>query len=1461
MEKMKNKIQYMSKNLDPESLGKIIEKYGDKIEAIYPLSPGQAWMLEVTKRFSDVFFLQNVVKFEAPPLPGTGEELLLNLVKKRQNLRTAFVFRGMKTPFQVVLKDRKPEVTLIHRPNRTIEELSDEIDAFCEADRTRGFDPEEDSLLRITVFAAKNNGRAFIVSRPHLIDDGESYALLGKDLILDGLLKGKLCTGNSKKAAYQDYVRWLEGRDCEKDLSYWKELLKEGEMTALPNRLSSGKKMDMRTLVHSFSKEKTKDIQALPGRYNATLNSILHTLWGILLSGYTGKKDIVFGTISSGRSMEVAEINQISGCFINAFPVRVEVKEDEFFGALARRVQKQILISREYAYLSPGELGRKLGNEEGFFDHLLNFHNFQGASIMDVIRKKSPGYTFLGDETYDNLSTGFCLYFDTIEERFTCTFCYDANQFSEEWICILERSFVRMIEQILSDGDQSLLCGRLWILETVTDRLLALKESEHTALICGKESISYSQLVSDAKQIARCLLEQGIQKGDRVLLAVKNSIHIVRAMYGILLAGGVYVAADTKWPAERMHLILEEAEVSLQVTDEMILEYLGTDCQEIPLPVIKGEDEGAIYYTSGSTGTPKGTALHHRVFLAHGNPARILQEYYERDSFLIFPAFASVVSAIMVFMLNAYEKTLIIATPEEMGSVDRLVECMTRNRVQSVGGTPSFLLRALLNPSFANVIRQQVTNIWAGGEQLKKSDADRLYASMKNGTLSIGYGLSEAFMISSLSYEPEKELFLDRIPIGVELHVVDENQLPVSNGETGELLIGGVCGQYGHYLDPELTRKKYVDHPFYGRCFCTGDAARVDEKGRIILSGRIDRMIKLHGLRIEPAEVETAMESFRGIRRAAVAMKKEQLCGYYTGEKEVEERSLRQFLSEQLPYFMIPSRIIYMKTLPVSGNGKLDFKALPEPETDAGSDSAPANEREELLCRVFGEVLSTEKMPGAEDSFFSFGGDSIHALKVASLLEKEGYSMELKDLFAAPTARLLAPLLRVRAKAAEQEEKVPEVSEEIRSAISEIIDWDEVEKVYPASAVMENYLENNSNTWPQVYCFEISSDIPSEQIKTAVQEVSRNHTAIRSLLLPTGNGHFCQVVLKTPRSQFFRTDLSALSEGEGLSQKQKSYLSTLIRMEYSPMSDLGKKTLFRIGHIRISKEKALLYIGSSHLTIEGASVDRLFRELTGQEQARPDTQEINRHMARLFCSDRTEATAYWENLLKGCKTYTELPKGADKKGSGKRETVFSSCGRTFYEKTRDFCRTHQVTLSALFGYSLGKSLMKILSLDEVCFSVAGNGRSASEMDIPGMFVLFFPLRLTKEDTIFTCQNQLLTSSDHAWVWADPAYSVMEGSPLRLRSTHSSDLAEEGQMHLFTEILEPKQVREIMDGTFVSDRDTVMIYAETANQLSWSLLFDSGIYDAEIIRSLSAEWIRQLRTCIGTGEGKERKINE
>ncbi len=1008
-----------------------------------------------------------------------------------------------------------------------------------------------------------------------------------------------------------------------------------------------------------------------------------------------------------------------------------------------------------------------------------------------------------------------------------------------------------MAEQPLTNKETRLNCDKNQ-LRTVPDLLRMREESEHIALICGEESLSYRQLAADAKQIASCLLAQGRQKGDRVLLYVRNSIHVVQAMFGVLLAGGVYVVADTNWPAERVQLVSEEAGVSVRITDEMITEYLHADRLQIQLPTVREEDEAAIYYTSGSTGTPKGTVLHHRILVSYAQSTDVLPEFYERDPFITFPVFTFIFPAVAVFTLPAYEKTLVFTTPGEMASIEQLVECLVRNRVQSFGATPSFLLRALGHPAFAKVVKQQVTHFWVGGELLKESDARKLYTAMENGVLASGYGSTEMYLFSMVRYEPGKEIYLDRFPEGVRLYLLDEDLKPVSSGETGEILVGGINARYGHYLDPELNRDKYLEHPVYGRLFRIGDAGRLLENGKIKVIGRIDRMVKLHGLRIEPGEVEAAMEAFDGIRRAAVALKKEQLCAYYTAEEKVEEGSLRQFLSKRLPYFMIPAVIVRMESLPLNENGKLDYIALSDPEKEAGGNSSPVNERERLLCRIFGEVLKENTPVGAEDSFFSLGGDSIHALAVAAQLDKEGFSMELKDLFTAPTPRLLAPLLRVRSENTEWKERVPEVPEEIRKAVERVIDWDDVENVYPASALVENYLKNNNNTWPQVYCFEIGTDIMAEQLEAAMQKVSRNHTALRSLILPAGNGHFCQVVLKTPRSQFFRTDLSALSEGEGLSQKQKEYLSTLIRMEYSPMTELGKKTLLRVGHIRLSKDRALLYIGSSHLTMEVLSVDRIFRELIGQVESRPDGENLRRHMGRLLSTDRSEANAYWEKLLKGCDAYTMLPEKPASSETGKNEIVYASCGPLLYEKARNFCRTHQVTLSALLGYCLGRSLQEILSLNKVCFPVAGSGRSASEMDLPGMFVVLFPLRLTKEDTVLTCQNQILRSGEHVWVWADPAFcsKVSVGKTLFLRTAHGDNTAEEQQIRLYTELFDSQSMGETLNGYRISGGDAVGIRAETDHELSWNIVFDSGCHDPAMIRKLSAEWIRQIKECIG-----------
>ena len=974
-------------------------------------------------------------------------------------------------------------------------------------------------------------------------------------------------------------------------------------------------------------------------------------------------------------------------------------------------------------------------------------------------------------------------------------------------------------------------------IETVTELLNFREASEHTALICGEESISYRQLAADAKRIAGCLLAQGLRKGDRVLLTVENSINFVRAMYGVLFAGGVYVAADAKWPAERLRLISEEAGISARITDEKILKYISTECHKFSFPAVREEDEAAIYYTSGSTGTPKGTVLHHRLLLAYANPAEILQEFYERESCLTFPVFTSIIPVIFVFMFTAYEKTLVFPTTQEMSSVDRMTDCVIRNRVQSIAGTPSFLIRILEHPAFAKAVKQQVTHLWVGGELLKESDARKLYDAMENGVLSSGYGSSETYVCSMSRCEPGKEIRLERFPRDVELHVVDDALKPVSPGEEGEVLVGGVCAEYGHYLDPELNQKKYVDHPVYGRCFRIGDAARLDEDGKIILLGRVDHMIKLHGLRIEPGEVETVIEEYSGIRRAAVALKKDQLCVYYTAENEIEESGLRMFLSERLPYYMIPSEIIRIETLPISGNGKLDYKALPEPEKNACGGSAPENEREKLLCSIFGEVLNADQMPGAEDSFFMLGGDSIHALEVTGLLEKEGFSLELKDIFIAPTPRLLAPRLKACEDSSEQTDDLT----------------DEAGTFYPVTRHVECRYMRRGGYYPVALIVEIDADVSAEQLRQRFAELSEKHEALRSKIVPGSSGKPVQVVQKQTMTEFFQVDLRKISKEGGLSDGQKHYLSSLMRMELSEGTELGEKIAFRLGHIRTSEEKAILFCGFSHYILDGIGIAVILKELLGSDPVLSDRTLWLRRIRRQTGEAQEAALAYWRGFFDQAGEAVPFPSAEHASLSGhslteQKKSFFMSGGRKLSEALKESCAKRGTTLSILMTYAIGKALAKVQKTDNVLFYTMGTGRSASEMQLPGMFTVSFPVYLKKDDSLEDLQRQLIGSERHAWIFGLPDAPLPSGEELLNLNVQNLPLPK-GARAIFPMELDDKgtdRKHSLWNHYFAVTDTPLEIQAYPDERFGFMGWCDTERFDAAALETLLREALKELK---------------
>ena len=973
---------YIAKNLDSKSLAVIREKYGDQIEDIFPLSPGQEWMLGRYKRITGPFFLQTLIRIKMPLDLEKIEVGIRQACRKRPSMRTAFAWRGLDTPFQVVLKNREPEIVFLDRTDQTLEELSEEIDQYCLNDRARGFDLEEDPLLRIVFFLAKEKDTcAVILSRPHLIEDGASQVLVMKEMLLDYLLQGKIPLPDLSRVSYQEYARWLDERNQEAEWNYWKNLLKDAVKTALPGRRTSEKESGLRSVLRTFSDEENKKIRVLSARYHATTSSILHAAWSVLLAKLTGKTDILFGTVTSGRPRNVAGIDRMTGCFMNPFPVRAEVKAEETFGNLARSVQSQILTSQEYAFLSPDELARCLGNGEGFFDHLLNFQNYPGIPASVFSEAMRPAFTFLDMKNYDNLDMGFCLYFLMQDGRLSCRFVYDENQFSEETIQKLADAFSQVMEQILADQEDSLMCG-------------------------------------------------GIQ----------------------------------------------------------------------------------------------------------------------------------------------------------------------------------------------------------------------------------------------------------------------------------------------------VSRTK-----------------------------------------------------------------------------------------------------------------------------------------EEILCRIIQEVLNRKEPIGPDDNFASLGGDSIDALMVSFELEKEGFHLELEDILKAPTPRLLAPLLTGLKEESQTENADLPVPEKVEKAISKAVDIESVEAVYPVSAIVESYLKNNHSTYPQVYCFEIPSGITAGEIRERLDQLGRMHVALRSVILSVPDGKHCQVVLKEPRTDFFQADLSGQEYRDGtpkakaLSEKQKRYFSALIRTDYSEATELGREIALRVGMIRLSEEQTILYLGSSHLLMEGSSVYRILRELTGKAEAEPDAALVKQHFVRLAEEERSDASAYWQRLLSGCSRFTELPQKPDLKEPEEQTFLSASAGVRFTEKVTDFCCRNHITLSAFLSYSFGKSLMEILSLNEVCFPVAGTGRELALMHVPGMFVVAFPLRLTAQDTLASCQEQLLHSSEKAWVFADPDFPGPEGNALFLsvQNYYTGEQEEKRQSRFYMEIFDSQQAADILKHYPISYGGAVGILAETEPFLNWGILFDSGRYESSLIRKLSAEWIRQMKACIKT----------
>ena len=551
---------------------------------------------------------------------------------------------------------------------------------------------------------------------------------------------------------------------------------------------------------------------------------------------------------------------------------------------------------------------------------------------------------------------------------------------------------------------------------------------DDVAVSAGETSLTYRELDERANRLAHRLIGLGVRQDDRVAVLLERSADLVVAIVAIVKAGAAYVPVHEGYPADRRQWVLEHSEAAVLLADTAMRE--GGLPEGVPTVVVDDDAETAelstedpavpvhpdqlayVIHTSGSTGHPKGVAVTQRdvvklIFDPEFSPER-------HATVLMIAPYAFNVSTYEIWMPLLHGGRIVVAPPGNL-EIDTLRELIHDEQITGVHVTAG-LFRVIAQESpetFAGV-----SEILTGGDVISPSAVRHVLDTCPDIVIRAMYGVTESTLFAAhhplqADYVPGSVVPIGTGLTGTTLHILDDRLAAVPVDVEGEIYIAGRGVARGYYGEPEQTAERFVADPFGepgARMYRTGDLARRNDDGLIEFAGRESSQVKILGFRIELAEVEAAVAGFRGIAHGVVLVRESEsgekrLVAYVVPESDqLDMQALRAHVRDTLPDYMVPAAFIEVDELPLTLNGKIDRKKLPEPDFgNQGAYREPETERQEALCAIFASVLEVEQV-GVYDSFFDLGGQSLQAMRLLSRIRSEiGVDLVINVLFDTPT--------------------------------------------------------------------------------------------------------------------------------------------------------------------------------------------------------------------------------------------------------------------------------------------------------------------------------------------------------------------------------------------------------------------------------------------------------------------------
>lgn len=583
---------------------------------------------------------------------------------------------------------------------------------------------------------------------------------------------------------------------------------------------------------------------------------------------------------------------------------------------------------------------------------------------------------------------------------------------------------------------------------------------DQVAVVCADSQLTYAELDQQSNQLAHYLRKQGVKQETLVPICLDRSLAMIVGLLGILKAGGAYVPIDPDYPADRIEYILADLDAAVVVTDATARIKLQVEpnrqaedqmqssvrtlvCLNRDKPVISGESTEVvsepptphqlayIIYTSGSTGRPKGVMIEHANVVSLMKMNASLFDFSERDVWTMFHSFCFDFSVWEMYGALLFGGQLIIVPKHIAKDAHLYGDLLAKHQVTVLNQTPSAFY-VLQEHIVGQSVPLSVRYVIFGGEALHPGKLRPWQQAFPTCQLINMYGITETTVHVTYLALREEHLSQSNSLIGrpiptLTTHVLDEQQQPVAVGETGELYVGGAGLARGYLNQPELTAQRFIPNPLLDqndqlaqpvahRLYRSGDLVRLLPEGELEYLGRIDAQVKIRGYRIELGEIEQTLQQHPGVKQAVVVAKTYgdadvRLVGYVVMDGPFEKSALIHFLNSRLPDYMVPAVWVSIDLVPLTPNGKVDRRALPNPESSGSIVSTflmPGNSTEEKLLALWREELGLNRM-GVTDNFFESGGNSLLAARTVAAL-KQGHSLEIPvtKLYQFPTVRTLA---------------------------------------------------------------------------------------------------------------------------------------------------------------------------------------------------------------------------------------------------------------------------------------------------------------------------------------------------------------------------------------------------------------------------------------------------------------------